>query len=176
MTRETEKNNKYKVAAAAVHKELITLVMDTYGRMDKPILYLLKCVAAHTANRASGNANERTQAIYTTPSPRQMSSETDSTYATSPPYTSPLLPRPCKCSPDRPSPTTATTALVTGCMTLTNTTCSRTRLSSTLLPVNKKRGSKGFDSGSTSSNTSLHKPPSEPRATSTSERKPSTTP
>ena len=71
MTRETEKNNKYKVAAAAVHKELITLVMDTYGRMDKPIINLLKCVAAHTANRASGNANERTQAIYTITPPNE---------------------------------------------------------------------------------------------------------
>ena len=62
--RETDKNNKYKVAAAAVHKEFIPLVMDTYGRMGKPFLNFLKDVAAHTALRASGNVNERTQAIY----------------------------------------------------------------------------------------------------------------
>ena len=62
--RETDKNNKYKVTAAAVHKEFIPLVMDTYGRMGKPFLNFLKDVAAHTANRASGNVNERTQAIY----------------------------------------------------------------------------------------------------------------
>ncbi len=64
MTRETEKNDKYKVAAAAVHKEFIPLVMDTYGRMGQPFLNLLKDVAAHTAHRASANVNERTQAIY----------------------------------------------------------------------------------------------------------------
>ena len=64
MKRETEKNNKYKAAAAAVHKEFIPLVMDTYGRMGKPFLNLLKDVATHTAHRASGNVNERTQAIY----------------------------------------------------------------------------------------------------------------
>ena len=64
MKRETDKNNKYKAAATAVHKEFIPLVMDTYGRMGKPFLNFLKDVAAHTANRASGNVNERTQAIY----------------------------------------------------------------------------------------------------------------
>ena len=32
--------------------------------MGKPFLNLLKDVAAHTAHRASGNVNERTQAIY----------------------------------------------------------------------------------------------------------------
>ena len=47
-----------------MHKEFIPLVMDTYGRMGKPFLNLLKDVAAHTAHRASGNVNERTQAIY----------------------------------------------------------------------------------------------------------------
>ena len=62
--RETDKNNKYKATAAAVHKEFIPLVMDTYGRMGKPFLNFLKDVAAHTANRTSGNVNERTQAIY----------------------------------------------------------------------------------------------------------------
>ena len=51
--RETEKNNKYKAAAAAVHKEFIPLVMDTYGQMDKPFLNLLKDVATRTAHRAS---------------------------------------------------------------------------------------------------------------------------
>ena len=64
MRRETDKNNKYKAAATAVHKEFIPLVMDTYGRMGKPFLYFLKDVAALTARRASGNVNERTQAIY----------------------------------------------------------------------------------------------------------------
>ena len=39
-------------------------MMDTYGRMGKPFLNFLKDVAAHTANRTSGNVNERTQAIY----------------------------------------------------------------------------------------------------------------
>ena len=38
--------------------------MDTYGRMGNPFLNFLKDVAAHTALRASGNVNERTQAIY----------------------------------------------------------------------------------------------------------------
>jgi hypothetical protein len=38
--------------------------MDTYGRMGKPFLNFLKDVAGHTADRASGNVNERTQAIY----------------------------------------------------------------------------------------------------------------
>ena len=47
-----------------MHKEFIPLVMDTYGRMGKPFLHLLKDVAANTAHRASGNVNERTQAIY----------------------------------------------------------------------------------------------------------------
>jgi hypothetical protein len=47
-----------------VNKEFIPLVMDTYGRMGKPFLNFLKDVAGHTANRASGNVNERTQAIY----------------------------------------------------------------------------------------------------------------
>ena len=47
-----------------MHKEFIPLVMDTYGRMGKPFLNLLKDVAGHTADRASGNVNERTQAIY----------------------------------------------------------------------------------------------------------------
>ena len=32
--------------------------------MGKPFLNFLKDVAGHTANRASGNVNERTQAIY----------------------------------------------------------------------------------------------------------------
>ena len=64
MKGEAENNNKYKVTAAAVHKEFIPLVMDTYGQMGKPFLDLLKDVAAHTAHRASGNVNERTQAIY----------------------------------------------------------------------------------------------------------------
>ena len=50
--------------AAAVLKEFIPLVMDTDGRMGKPFLNFLKDVAAHTANRTSGNVNERTQAIY----------------------------------------------------------------------------------------------------------------
>ena len=47
-----------------MNKEFIPLVMDTYGRMGKPFLNFLKDVAGHTANRASGNVNERTQAIY----------------------------------------------------------------------------------------------------------------
>jgi hypothetical protein len=47
-----------------VNKEFIPLVMDTYGRMGKPFLNFLKDVAGHTADRASGNVNERTQAIY----------------------------------------------------------------------------------------------------------------
>ena len=47
-----------------LNKEFIPLVMDTYGRMGKPFLNFLKDVAGHTADRASGNVNERTQAIY----------------------------------------------------------------------------------------------------------------
>jgi hypothetical protein len=54
-------------------------------------------------------------------------SETESAFATSPSYTSRLSPRSCKGSPDRPSPTTASTALVAGCTAHTNTTCTRTR-------------------------------------------------
>ena len=62
--RNRAKNGKYKDAAHAVSKEFIPLVMDTYGRMGKPFLNFLKDVAGHTADRASGNVNERTQAIY----------------------------------------------------------------------------------------------------------------
>ena len=62
--RNAEKNRRYKDAATAVHKEFIPLVMDTYGRMGKPFLNLLKDVAGHTADRASGNVNERTQATF----------------------------------------------------------------------------------------------------------------
>ena len=47
-----------------LNKEFIPLVMDTCGRMGKPFLNFLKDVAGHTADRASGNVNERTQAIY----------------------------------------------------------------------------------------------------------------
>jgi hypothetical protein len=42
-----------------LNKEFIPLVMDTYGRMGKPFLNFLKDVAGHTADRASGNVNER---------------------------------------------------------------------------------------------------------------------
>ena len=62
--RNRAKDGKYKAAARTVNKEFIPLVMDTYGRMGKPFLNFLKDVAGHTANRASGNVNERTQAIY----------------------------------------------------------------------------------------------------------------
>ena len=58
---------------------------------------------------------------------RRTRSETESAFATSPSYTSRLSPRSCKGSPDRPSPTTASTALVAGCTAHTNTTCTRTR-------------------------------------------------
>ena len=54
---------------------------------------------------------------------RRTRSETESAFATSPSYTSRLSPRSCKGSPDRPSPTTASTALVAGCTAHTNTTC-----------------------------------------------------
>ena len=74
---------------------------DGHARKDgKTVPELLKDVAAHTANRASGNVNERTQAIHD-PSTRRTSSETESTIATSPSYTSRLSSRSCKGSPDR---------------------------------------------------------------------------
>ena len=63
----------------------------------------------------------------TTPSTRRTSSETESTFATSPSYTSRLSPRSFKGSSGRPSPTTASTALVAGCTAHANTACSRTR-------------------------------------------------
>ena len=54
---------EYKAGAAAVYKEFIPLVMDTYGRMYKPSLILLKEVATHSVHRATGNVIEQTQAI-----------------------------------------------------------------------------------------------------------------
>ena len=52
---------------------------------------------------------------------RRTRSETESAFATSPSYTSRLSSRSCKGSPDRPSPTTAITALMPECTARTNT-------------------------------------------------------
>ena len=62
---ETIKDGKYKEAALRAHKEFIPLVMDTYGRMGKPFLKLLKDVADHQAHRTSGAVNAHTQGVHT---------------------------------------------------------------------------------------------------------------
>jgi hypothetical protein len=73
---ERAKKDMYEWPASSQHNEFIPLVMDTYGRIGKPFLELLKDVADHQARRISGAIDDAdTQRRLYTGDPRLSSSE-----------------------------------------------------------------------------------------------------